>query len=181
MLRPKIRLLLFRPLVTRRIPVPGLAVYLFMALLVAAAFCSPLHAQSANTITVLMLDGKTGRPIVPSNFIVRVDHLNATHNEWLKLNDDGTGSVTLPAGTSFLSVQGTLESSMEIYVNCDAGMEKDVSTLHWYSVPDILSAGVAMPNECYKGKYADATKVTPKPGEFILFVRKINWHELPPD
>jgi hypothetical protein len=146
MLRPKIRLLLFRPLVTR-----------------------------------LMLDGKTGRPIVPSNFIVRVDHLNATHNEWLKLNDDGTGSVTLPAGTSFLSVQGTLESSMEIYVNCDAGMEKDVSTLHWYSVPDILSAGVAMPNECYKGKYADATKVTPKPGEFILFVRKINWHELPPD
>ncbi len=128
-----------------------------------------------------MLDGKTGRPIIPSNFIVRIDHLDATHNEWLKLNDDGTGQVTFPSGASWLSIQGTYDSSMEIYVNCDAGMEKDTSTLHWYSVLDILNKGVAMPNECYKGKYAEATHVTPKPGQFILFVRKNSWHELPPE
>ena len=125
-----------------------------------------------------MLDGKTGKPIIPSNFIVRIDHLDATHNEWLKLNDDGTGQVTFPSGASCLSIQGTYNSSMEVYINCDAGMEKDTSTLHWYSVLDILNTGVAMPNECYKGKYAEATHVTPKPGEFILFVRKNNWHEL---
>jgi hypothetical protein len=70
---------------------------------------------------------------------------------------------------------------MEIYVNCDAGMEKDISTLHWYSVDEILRSGVAMPNECYKGKYAEATRSIPKPGMFVFFVRKNNWHEMPPD
>ena len=134
----------------------------FLALVLAAALAGPLHAQTAPTITIIMLDGKTGRPIVPSNFIVRIDHLNATHNEWLKLNDDGTGQVTFPSGASWLSIQGTYESSMDIYINCDAGMEKDTSTLHWYSVLDILNTGVAMPNECYKGKYAEATHVDPQ-------------------
>lgn len=150
----------------------------FLAFSIVALPLSILHAQSPPTVTIRMLDGKTGQPIVPSNFIVRIDHLDTTHNEWLKLNDDGTGQVTFPPGASWLSVQATYDSSMAIYVNCDAAMEKDTSTLHWYSVLDILNTGVAMPNECYKGKYADATKVTPKPGEFILFVRKNNWHEL---
>lgn len=154
---------------------------LFLVLAVAAALHAPLRAQAAPTVTIIMLDGKTGRPIVPSNFIVRIDHLDATHNEWLKLKDDGTGLVTFPSGASFLSIQGTYNNSMDIYVNCDAGMEKDTSTLHWYSVLDILNSGVAIPNECYKGKYAEATHVTPKPGEFILFVRKNNWHELGQD
>ena len=58
---------------------------------------------------------------------------------------------------------------------------RKTSTLHWYSIPEILSTGVAASNECYKGKYADATHVTPKPGQFVLYVRKNNWHELPPE
>ncbi len=171
MLRPIVFHFALRPFVTRT----------FLALTFAVTFCFALCAQTAPTITILMLDGRTGKPIVPSNFIIRVDHFNAVHNEWLKLNDDGTGEVTFPSGASFLSVQGTYESSMEIYVNCDASMEKDTGTLHWYSVLDILNSGVAAPNECYKGKYAEATHVTPKPGQFILYVRKNNWHEMPPE
>jgi hypothetical protein len=126
-----------------------------------------------------VLDGKTGQPVVPSNLVVRIDHLDAVHNDWLQLNDDGTGKVSAPAGASFLSIQATYDSSTEIYVNCDAGMEKNTGTLHWYSIADILKSGVAMPNECYKAKYAEATRVTPKPGQFVLFVRKTNWRELP--
>ncbi len=156
-------------------------VHALLALVVASAVCGTLHAQAAQTISILMLDGKTGRPIIPSNFLVRIDHLNAVHNEWLTLNDDGTGKVAVPSGASFFSIQGTFNNSMEIYVNCDAGMEKDTSTLHWYSISDILSSGVAMPNECYKGKFANATHVAAKPGQFIFFVRKANWHETPPD
>ena len=152
-----------------------------LASTLAAALCSPLNAQAGKTITVLMLDGKTGRPIIPSNLLVRIDHLNAIHNEWLKLTDDGLGIVTVPASASFLSIQGAYESSMEIYVNCDAGMEKDASTLHWYSIADILASGVSMPNECYKGKYAEATHKENKPGVFVVYVRKNNWHEVPAD
>jgi len=128
-----------------------------------------------------MLDGKTGKPIVPSNFIVRFDHRNEVHNDSVVIDDEGVARALVPAGAKYLSVQGTFNNSMEIYVNCDAAMEKDVSTLHWYSVPDILASGVAMPNECYKGKFAEATRINPKPGMFVFFVRKNNWHEMPPD
>ena len=153
----------------------------FLALSCVAALCAPLHAQAANTITVLTLDGKTGQPIVPYNLLVRIDHRDAIHSEWLQLSDAGTGTVTVPSTATFLAIQSTYASSMEIYVNCDAAMEKDTSTLHWYSIADILKSGVAMSNECYKGKYADATRVTSKPGQFVLYVRKNNWHESPPE
>jgi hypothetical protein len=156
-----------------------LAARAFFALSCAAALCAPLHAQEANTITVLTLDGRTGQPIVPYNLLVRIDHRDAIHADWLQLSDDGVGKVTVPSTATFLAIQSTYASSMEIYVNCDAGMEKDTSTLHWYSIPEILKSGVTMSNECYKGKYADATRVTPKPGQFVLYVRKNNWHESP--
>jgi hypothetical protein len=152
-----------------------------LASTLTATVCPPLDAQTDKTITVLMLDGKTGQPIIPSNLLVRIDHLNAIHNEWLKLTDDGLGIITVPSRASFLSIQGAYESSMEIYVNCDAGMEKNTSTLHWYSIADILASGVSMPNECYKGKYAEATHKENKPGVFVVYVRKNNWHEVPAD
>jgi hypothetical protein len=171
MLRPKAYLFAHRPFVNRS----------FLALALAAAFCGHLHAQTTPTITILMLDGKTGKPIVPSNFIVRFDHRNEVHNDSVVIDDEGVARALVPAGAKYLSVQGTFNNSMEIYVNCDAAMEKDVSTLHWYSVPDILASGVAMPNECYKGKFAEATRINPKPGMFVFFVRKNNWHEMPPD
>jgi hypothetical protein len=169
------------PRVTSPFAVHRIAIHAFLAVTLAAALLGPLHAQTGKTITILMLDGKTGKPIVPSNFVVRIDHLDAIHNEWLKLNDDGTGEVTVPAGTSFLAVQGTYHQSMDIYINCDAGMEKDTHTLHWYSISDILNSGVTAPNECYKGKYEDSARATAKPGEFIFYVRETTWHEMPVD
>jgi len=171
MLRPKAFLIALRPFVTRT----------FLAFSFATTLCFLLHAQTASTITILMLDGKTGKPLVPSNFIVRFDHRNQVHNDSIVIDDEGVARVLIPPDAKYLSVQGTYSSSMEIYVNCDAAMEKDVSTIHWYSVPDILASGVAMPNECYKGKYVEATRIIPKPGMFVFFVRKNNWHEMPPD
>jgi hypothetical protein len=142
-----------------------------------AAPSNPSPIIQSKTITVLMLDGKSGKPIVPSNFIARLDHLDAVHNELLQLSRSGTGAITIPAGATFLSIQGTYNRSTDIYINCDSGMEKDTHALHWYSVPDILSTGVAAPNECYKGKYAEATHMDPKPGQFVLFVRELNWQD----
>jgi hypothetical protein len=143
----------------------------------AAAFTTPLHAQQTKTITVLLYDGKTGRQLIPDNYVIRIDHLDATHNEWLNLKDDGSGVVAVPATATFLGVQAAYHKSMDLYINCDAAMEKDTSTLHWYSISDILTSGVAAANECYKGKFADATHVTPKPGQFVFFVRPIGPRE----
>jgi hypothetical protein len=145
-----------------------------LALVITAIHAPSLRAQANKTITIVMLNGKTGKPIIPDNFVIRFNELNAIRNETLVLNDDGTGKVTLPAGVTQLSVQGTYHGSMDIYINCDAGMEKDTSTLHWYSIADILTSGVAAPNECYKGKYANPS-ITAHPGQFIFFVREIGW------
>lgn len=134
-------------------------------------------AQTPETITILMLDGKTGKPVVPNNYMVRLNHLDAIHNEALQIDGDGVGKVTVPASAAFLSVQGTYRNSLEIYINCDAGMEKDTTKLHWYSIADIVSSGVAAPNECYKGKYASTAAVSAKPGEFIFYVREIGWRD----
>lgn len=148
--------------------------YLFL-LCVALLLAMPSRGQSPKTITILMLDGKTGKPVVPNNLLVRLDHLDTIHNEALQLNSDGSGKVIVPASASFFSVQGTYHNSLEIYINCDAGREKDTTTLHWYSVADIVNSGVITPDECYKGKYTDDFGITPKPGEFIFFVREIGW------
>lgn len=146
------------------------------------ALCANLIAQNAppaqKVITIIMVNGKSGKTMIPDNFVIRFNHLNAIRNETLTLNDDGTGKVKLPADATYLSVQGTYQSSTDLYVSCDAGMEKDPSTLHWYSVADILSSGVSAPNECYKGKYAKSAAIPKAPGEFIFYVREISWHDI---
>ena len=154
---------------------------LTLTLMLAAAVRTQLHAQATHAVTILMLDGKTGKPVIPSNYLVRINHLDAVRSEWISINDEGLGEVTIPAETKLLSVQGPYNNSMNIYVNCDAAMQKDVHTLHWYTVADILAKGVNAPNECYKGKYAESTILNPKPGLFVFSVRKDNWHELPDD
>jgi hypothetical protein len=151
------------------------------AALAIATLCALVSAQERKTLTIIMLDGKTGKPIKPSNYIVRFDYHDATRNEGLRLDDEGVGTVYLPPEVSTISVQGTYLASMEIYLNCDAAMEKDTSTIHWYKVAEILTSGVNAPNECFKGKYAEATHLNTKPGTFIFYVRPVAWHDIGSD
>jgi hypothetical protein len=132
-------------------------------------------------ITIIMADGKTGKTIIPDNYVIRFNHLNAIRNERLFLNDDGTGRVRVPADATTISVQGTYHNSIDLYMNCDAGMEKDTSTIHWYPISDIVSSGLAAPNECYKGKYAKTAAIPAVSGEFIFYVREIGWRDLHSD
>jgi len=44
-------------------------------------------------------------------------------------------------------------------------------------VTDIVTSGLAIPNECIKPKDAGKVSRDVKPGEFVLFVRKRNWKE----
>ena len=150
------------------------------ALAALSAFSIHVHAQQAEAqrvITIVMADGKTGRTLTPDNFVIRFNHLNAIRNDSLLLNDDGSGKIKVPANATYISVQGTYHNSIDLYINCDAAMEKDTSTLHWYSIADILSTGIATPNECYKGKYAKNAAIPPVRGELIFYVRQIGWHD----
>jgi hypothetical protein len=154
-----------------------------------AAFCGVLCAQTGKTITVRMLDGKTGKLIETSTYLVRIDHDPAVHADWVVQNEDGTGKLTLPPSASLLSIQATYDSSMMIYVNCDMAGEDANPGSHWYSIAEILTTGIAAPNGCIKpaedakikllNKLKPVIKPAPatKPGEFVFYVRKQNWRE----
>lgn len=137
----------------------------------------PAQATSASaTITIRMYEARSGRQIKPDNFLVRLNHQDDLRNETLQIDDEGTGQVTVPANSSFLSVQGTFDHSMEIYLNCDTGKEKNDRRIHWYSIQDILSTGVIAPNECFNGRY-ERPRIAVKPGEFIFYVQPHKWSD----
>lgn len=141
------------------------------------ALCATLHAQAGKTITLRLLDGKTGRVVAPTGFLVRANHQPTLHGEWVQKNDDGTAELNIPEGISVLSIQATYENSMEIYFNCDSPKQAANPSELWYPVSEILTTGLVAPDGCVKPKAADKLKVTAKPGEFVFFVRKLGWRE----
>lgn len=140
-------------------------------LLLGSAFC----AEPTKTIIIKVFDGKSGRPVMPTGFQVRVDHLTMLHPDWVKQNDDGTAELTIPADTAVVALHLAYQNSMELYVNCDA--EKNALGDVWYRVPEIMSKGLVAANGCGKAKVNEKFKTTAAPGEMILFVRERNLKE----
>lgn len=141
-------------------------------LLCAAALCASLGAQSERTITLRLLDGKTGKPIVVSNFLVRINHDPTVHANWATQNEDGSYKLTLPGTATLLTLQATYDSAEEIYLNCDAAGEKSKADAHWYDLATILSTGLAATDGCIRPRQAAKFKVAAKPGEFVFFARR---------
>ena len=127
---------------------------LFCPVLLIAA-CSQLIAQSAKTITVRVVDGRTGLAVTPDNLQVRIKGHESINASWVKQKDDGSSEVVIPDGATAISLHATYDNSMAYYVNCDVARQKDTSSENWYPVADILSGGIKMPNECAKPKDAD--------------------------
>jgi hypothetical protein len=145
-------------------------------------FCGSLCAQTGKTITVRMLDSKTGNLIATSDFLVRVDHEKTAHGNWVEKNEDGAGKLTVPDGATVLSIRATYDSNTLVYVNCDTDKDRGSSEQapavdRWYKISDILTLGVVAPNGCGGKKVADKLQVIAKPGEFVFFVRKLNARE----
>ena len=154
----------------------------FLLVLCLAAFCFHLSAQSEKTVTIRMLDSRTGMLIASSNFLVRVNHLEDVHGDWVHKNEDGTGALPLPADADVVSIHATYESATLIYANCDADKDRGSSDHaakpdHWYSVATILSSGVVAINDCIGKKVSEKLQVVAKPGEFVFFVRPLNTAE----
>jgi hypothetical protein len=141
-------------------------------LLLCAAFLIPAgHAQTAKTITIRILDSKTARPVAVTNFLVRINHEQTVHANWVTQNENRTATLTVPAEATVVSIQATYDSAMQIFVSCDSIQDKQNPQAQWYTVSTILTSGVVAPNGCSK------MKETAKPGEFIVFVRKANFRE----
>ena len=155
------------------------ALYLLLGI---AAICGPLRAQTGKTVTIRMLDSRTGILIASSDYLVRINHDQAVHGNWVVKNEDGSGRLTLPGNAVALSVRATYDSNTVMYVNCDAAKDTGSSDRapgldRWYKVSDIVESGVVAPNGCAGKKIPDRLQVIAKPGEFVFFVRKLNAKE----
>jgi len=137
----------------------------------ALALGSFLTAQTATTFTIRLLDGRTGKQVVVSNFLVRIDHDQTIHADWVVPNEDGSYKLTLPQTAKLLTFQATYDSAERIFINCDSVAAKNHVGGNWYDVATILSTGVTAPNGCVRPREAAKLKIAAKPGELIFFVR----------
>ena len=142
-----------------------------------AALCGIMVAQTDRTITLRMVDGRTGKLIRAQNYLVRVDHLELIHADWAIASEDGADKLVVPRGPSLLSVRATYEQTTTYYDNCDSEKDHGTPVDRWYSISDILTKGIVAPNDCIGKKVPDKLQFYAKPGEFVFFVRKLNWRE----
>jgi hypothetical protein len=154
----------------------------FLLFVCIAALCGSSYSQTGKTITVRMLDGRTGKLISPSNFLVRVDHEQTAHANWVVQNEDRTGTLTVPLGAAVLTIQATYDSATSYYLDCDAinghgASDHEPSLDRWYKIADILASGVVARNDCAGKKLPEKLQTFAKPGEFVFFVRRQNWLE----
>jgi hypothetical protein len=153
--------------------------FLFVCLV---ALYGSILAQTPKTITVRMVDTRSGVVIATSNYLVRVNHQETEHGDWITKNEDGTGKLILPPEAEVLSIHATYEAATRIYVNCDSDKEHGsaehaAAPDHWYPVADILTTGVVAPNQCVGKKVPEKLQVVARPGEFVFFVRPRNPRE----
>jgi hypothetical protein len=145
-------------------------------------FSSMVSAQAPKTITLRMIDNKSGHPIETTEFLVQINHQTDVHADWVKTGPDGAGILTLPPDASLVSVHAKYDLSLSVYVNCDTQQGRNITNGAaredpWYPVATILSFGIVAPDLCGHSKEVDKLHLTPKPGEFVFFVRKQNWRE----
>jgi hypothetical protein len=141
-------------------------------LVLISVVCQAVSAQPTATITVRILDGKTGQRIAPTGFLVRINHQSSVHNDWVRQNEDGTSQLILPNEASAFMIHVTYDSSTEIYLNCDAVKRYQTASPLWYSVSEIAAKGLVTQNGCIDQTHEDKLKTTANPGEFVLYVRK---------
>ncbi len=154
----------------------------FLFFVCMAAFCGVLSAQANRTITIRMVNTRTGLLIPTSNFLVRINHQQEVHGDWVKQNEDGTGTLTLPANTEVFSIHATYNNALDTYVNCDADKDRGSadhapSPDRWYSPAAILTSGVVAPNNCIGKKVPEKLQLIATPGEFVFFVRQLSSRE----
>ncbi|HLY41499.1 MAG TPA: hypothetical protein VKR52_09800 [Terracidiphilus sp.] len=139
--------------------------------------CAAAQAQSPTNIRLRLLDGKNGRIILGAGVLLWVNHNATPRGEWVKANEDGTTQIVTPPGVVDLLVHSTYDDATEYYVNCDSPKAMDTPQEMWYKVSDIMSSGVIATDGCIKEKDFEKLKISVKPGELVLFVRKESWKD----
>jgi hypothetical protein len=116
---------------------------------------TPLIGQDV-TVTVRLVNGKSGKPITDENLNVWVN--DAKDSQLFRPDRDGI--LTLRVGSD-----DVLSFASNVEVTCHP-YRKDEHSLRRYQVSEILAHGVADENSCSK-----KIRVEARPGEFVFYER----------
>jgi len=156
---------------------PNVFGLLCLAFLIALSVqCLP---QSTQTITIRVLDSKTGLPVTQDDLhftlwatkeYPKTSSYAPDRLLWGTQTGAASGEVTIPEGLNYIRAWVSFGSTNWGMVSCDIPKGK-THLIPIYSVSQILQTGVVATNGCSK------RTATAKPGEFILFVRKMTFWE----
>jgi hypothetical protein len=122
-------------------------------------------AQSAATLRIRLIDGKSGKALTPASIRVATTPAETPHY-LIPAADPASVLVDLKSAQSFTVSQQ--------FVRCDVdqhapGANKDAPPAT-FSVADILAHGLVSANTC-AGAKSKLIPAKPKPGELVLYVR----------
>jgi len=145
---------------------------------------------SAQTLEIVLVDGRNGRPMVGASSYVNV-WVGTERKEAIAIPTDGkgvariqltlnSGDVNIPNSKNSGSI--VLEHPIVMYdesfrINAPYTLcASEGSNYSWlrsenFSTKEVLSHGYVSPNTCGK------STVSPHPGQVILFVRPLTWWE----
>ena len=139
--------------------------------------CVASSAQTSRTITIRMLDSKTGEPITSSEFQLSFQALPDLSkipglDPYWKEGGERHGILEIPfePGAASIAVHSRYGPANWSYVNCDCVKDRPYRE-HWYIIADILKSGIVASNRC-NGRNAIA-----KPGDFVFFVRPMTFRK----
>jgi hypothetical protein len=116
---------------------------------------TPVNGQDA-TVTVRLINGRSGKPVIDENLNVWIN--SATSSQLFRPNADGAINLQVASGD-------VLSFASNVQITCHP-YSKDEHSLRKYAVGEILAHGISDENFCSK-----RIRVEAKPGEFVFYER----------
>ena|SRR5216683_4342690 len=137
-----------------------------IGLLVAIISVGMTSMAQQKTITIYVLDGKSGKPISGEHLLVTegdsLEEVRQQKNHY-DLRTDAQGKATMP-------VASNVNSQIQVWVDFHVLCQKTPNAGS-FSVNEIMERGMSTPNNC------GSVSVESGPGKFFVFARKPTFWE----
>jgi hypothetical protein len=131
-------------------------------------------ADRAPTISILLLDGNSGKPMSGVGLFINPDCGQACvfPGNRFSWTTNSAGEIELPALQNLRKLR--LMKPSDNFMYCQESENHNVNIINpdSFAVDDILRTGVKAPNTCNRW-----ISVKPRPGQLIFFLRNLSWWE----
>jgi len=131
-------------------------------------------AERAPSISILLLDGNSGNPMIGVGLFINPDCGQACvfPDNRFSWTTNSAGEIELPAMPNLRRLRVMKPSSNFMYCQESENHNVNIVNPDSFAVEDILRTGVKAPNNCNRG-----IRVQPRPGQLIFFLRDLTWWE----